>query len=199
MSTSNPAVTQDPETSEHSYLIWLMEQVQGGDREAFRKVYELTVDRAYSLVRRIVQETSDVEDALSDCFIQLWERRSSYDASRGSVIAWVLIVARSRALDIVRRRRVSVDDTDNQTDTMLAEDLPLADFHPKIQDRLRAALADLSPMQRQLVALSFLRGLTHEEIAAQQGMPIGTVKSHIRRGLGALRTALIDWEDYYES
>ena len=77
-------------------------------------------------------------------------------------------------------------------------DFETGDFLPEMQSCLDRALRDIKPVQRQSIALSFYSGLTHDEIAEVQMLPVGTVKSHIRRGLLALRTALIDWEDYYE-
>ena len=187
---------QDPHSSEQSNLAHLMTLVQEGDRVAFNQLYERTIDRAYTLTRTLLRESNDIEDALSECFIQLWEKRANYDPSRGNVIAWILIIARSRALDIIRRRKPSVDQVEEQA----AENdgLPLDEFSPDMQKRLSKAMSNLTPIQRQMVALSFLKGFTHEEIALAQGLPIGTVKSHIRRGLGALRKNLVDWEDYYE-
>lgn len=194
-----PRGDETAQMSEQDRLRLLMERVQVEDRNAFRELYGLTFERVHTLVRKILAEDSDVEDALSDCYIQVWERRSQYDASRGTVVGWIVIIARSRALDIVRRRRLTSPDVDKQADdSSQTADLSLDDFSPEIQESLAAAMKSISPIQRQLVALSFFKGLTHQEISAQQSLPVGTVKSHIRRGLTALRSNLIDWENYYE-
>lgn len=170
------------------------------------RLYEATSGRVHGLVLRIVRVASLAEEVVEDVFWQVWREAPRFDAERGRVLAWLLAIARSRAIDALRRNErvraseVAVDD-DDALDA-LAEgrgegrahsddpfDLISASQH---HARLHALLAGLEPLPRQLLALAFMRGCTHEEIAEQTGLALGTVKSHIRRTLVALRSQLAD-------
>jgi RNA polymerase sigma factor (sigma-70 family) len=166
------------------------------------RLYEATSGRVHGLVLRIVRSGALAEEVVEDVFWQVWREAPRFDAERGRVLAWLLAIARSRAIDALRRnermrvREIAVDD-DDVLDA-LAEgrgqgddpfDLIAASQH---HARLQALLAGLEPLPRQLLALAFMRGCTHEEIAAQTGLALGTVKSHIRRTLVALRSQLTD-------
>jgi RNA polymerase sigma factor (sigma-70 family) len=135
------------------------------------------------------------EEVVEDTYWQAWRQAPRFDAGRGRVLTWLLAIARSRAIDALRR-----DERFQHVE--LADDAEAADSGepwagvPDLLDatrdhhRLHAAVAALEPRARQLVALAFFRGLTHEEIAAQAMLPLGTVKSLIRRALLQLRTLL---------
>ncbi len=183
--------------TEQERLYELMLRIQDDDSLAFQQLYELTFDRAYSLAARILRQAPDVEDAMADCFTQVWEQRHRYSPSRGNVVGWILVIARSRALDVLRRRRHDTD-PELEADDEPAADIVVSDFSPRMQQRLENAMSEITAAQRQSVAMAFFQGLTHQEIAAMQALPVGTVKSHIRRGLSALKSNLDDWEDYYE-
>ncbi len=123
---------------------------------------------------------------------KIWRQAPRFDAARGSVQAWVLTIARSRALDALRRR----DTAETLVEESLAEQ-PGGDNDPQDllqavqrQHRLHAALQDLDPLPRQLLALAFFQDLSHAEIASRMSLPLGTVKSHIRRALLRLRRLL---------
>jgi RNA polymerase sigma factor (sigma-70 family) len=165
-------------------------------------LYESASGRVYGLVLRIVRQASLAEEVVEDVFWQVWREAPRFDAERGNVIAWLLAIARSRAIDALRRQEriraaeVAVDD--NETLQALAaassdggEDDPLDLVAASRRDaRLHQLLLALDPLPRQLLSLAFFRGCTHEEIAAQTGIALGTVKSHIRRTLVALRAQL---------
>jgi RNA polymerase sigma factor (sigma-70 family) len=166
------------------------------------RLYEATSARVHGLVLRIVRLAPLAEEVVEDVFWQVWREAPRFDAGRGRVLAWLLAIARSRAIDALRRNErvraseVPVDDDD----TLDA----LADGHEHSGDpfdlvgaaqhhvQLHALLAGLEPLPRQLLALAFMRGFTHEEIAEQTGLALGTIKSHIRRTLVALRSQLAD-------
>lgn len=163
------------------------------------KLYEAASGRVYGLVLRVVRNTAVAEEVVEDVFWQVWREAPRFDAGRGKVMAWLLAIARSRAIDALRRQdRVraheqAVDDEETlealaeHHDDQSPEDLLAAAQH---HSRLLALLATLEPLQRQLLSLAFFRGCTHEEIAAQTGLALGTVKSHIRRTLAALKGQL---------
>jgi RNA polymerase sigma factor (sigma-70 family) len=166
------------------------------------RLYEATSGRVHGLVLRIVRSSALAEEVVEDVFWQVWREAPRFDAERGRVLAWLLAIARSRAIDALRRTErmrfgeVAVDG-DDALDALAEgrahgddpQDLIAASQH---HARLHALLAGLEPLPRQLLALAFMRGCTHEEIAEQTGLALGTVKSHIRRTLVALRSQLTE-------
>jgi RNA polymerase sigma factor (sigma-70 family) len=173
-------------------LALLVERIVDRDERALAALYDATSGRVHGLVWRIVRRSALAEEVVEDTFWQVWRQAPRFDAARGRVMTWLLAVARSRAIDALRRdeRHVhlpwpddgSPDDSDGGSPP--AHELLAAS---RGEDRVQQALASLEPRTRQLVALAFYRGLTHEEIAAQMAMPLGTVKSLIRRALQQLR------------
>jgi len=132
-----------------------------------------------------------------DVYFQVWRQASRYDPARGRPLGWLLTLARSRALDQLRRRDEAVCHPEPET---LHHEEPGGEFDAsdpldllaatRAHRSLHQALEALEPVPRQMVALAFFRGLSHEEIASHTALPLGTVKSHIRRALAVLRTAL---------
>jgi len=171
------------------------------DEAAFAELYQACVGRVYGLALRIVREPGLAEEVAEDCFWQVWRQAPRFDPARGPVMAWVMTIARSRALDAFRARQraqadtVSAEVLGDGLDALRspgADDITADDPHDLLQavqrdDQLHQALARLDALPRQLLALAFFRGLTHEEIAGHTGMPLGTVKSLIRRSLTQMR------------
>lgn len=162
------------------------------DEQALAEFYETLAGRVHGLALRITRQAQTAEEVTEDAFWQVWRQAPRFDPARGSVQAWVLTIARSRALDALRRR----DTAETLAEESLAEQ-PGVDNDPQDlllavqrQHRLHAALQDLDPLPRQLLALAFFQDLSHEEIACQMRLPLGTVKSHIRRSLLRLRRLL---------
>ena len=189
-------------TLDDTQLAALVERVCDQHEPSLARLYEATSGRVHGLVLRMVRVGALAEEVVEDVFWQVWREAPRFDAERGRVLAWLLAIARSRAIDALRRNarmrasEVAVDDDD-----MLDA---LADGHEHSDDpfdlisasqhhsKLHALLAGLEPLPRQLLALAFMRGCTHEEIAEQTGLALGTVKSHIRRTLVLLRQQLAD-------
>jgi RNA polymerase sigma-70 factor (ECF subfamily) len=155
---------------------------------------------AYSLACAIVGEHADAEEVVADAFAQIWRSAAAFDASRGSVGAWVATIARTRALDLVRsrRRRARVLEeaavvTDEGETLVLAPSLEAADRSAELTETsaiVRRSLADLPPPQRQVIELAYFGGLSQSEIAARLSEPLGTVKTRMRAGMEKLRQAL---------
>ena len=181
---------------EGAVLRELLEQIAAGEASALAALYERTVDRLNALVQRIVRIEADADDVLSEVYRQVWERPRQYTAERGPVLAWLYVIARTRSIDLVRRRRVLVDIEVTPLGAMdasvVSERVDAPELLAALQagTALHAALRDLSAEQRQMLELSFFRGLSHLEISEQTGLALGTVKSHIRRGQQAMRKAL---------
>ena len=177
----------------------LVQRVCDQCEASLARLYEAASGRVYGLVLRVVRNTALAEEVVEDVFWQVWREAPRFDAGRGKVMAWLLAIARSRAIDALRRQdRVRAHEQavdDDETMEALADhdhdqgpdDLAAASQH---HAALHALLATLEPLQRQLLSLAFFRGCTHEEIAEQTGLALGTVKSHIRRTLAALKGRL---------
>ncbi len=168
--------------------------IAGGDERAFAAFYDATVGVVYGLALRILRDVQEAEEVVSDAYLQVWRQAARFDATRGAPRAWLVTIARSRALDTLRRR----DPAEPREDAEALADLDCADG-PDPTDwlcamergtALHTALAGLSQEQRQLLALAYFRGLSHQEISDHTGMPLGTVKTHLRKGIDALRAAL---------
>jgi len=175
-------------------LAALIERIVGHDEKALEALYDATSSRVHGLALRIVQRAALAEEVVEDTYWQVWRQAPRFDAGRGRPLTWLLAMARSRAIDALRRdERFRHEELPEEG---VADD---AGHAPPAQDlldatrgatALHAALAGLEPKARQLVSLAFFRGLTHEEIAEQESLPLGTVKSLIRRSLQQLKRAL---------
>lgn len=180
-----------------SALAALIVRISQHDDKALAALYDATASRVFGLVGRILVDDALAEEVVEDTFWQVWRQAVRFDADRGRPLTWLLAMARSRAIDALRRRErraaVSLDDDEQAAlcdeDSAGPPDL-LAATHG--QHLLHRALAALDAQPRQLIALAFFRGLTHEEIAGCTGLPLGTVKSQIRRSLQALKLWLAE-------
>ena len=172
----------------------LLKRIAAGDEAALATLYDATCGRVYGVALRILRNPAAAEEVTEDVFFQVWRQALRYDPARGQPLGWILTIARSRALDHLRRDDPAML---HPEPTTLLEVEPRDEAGP--QDLLVAcrnnallhgALAALEPLPRQMIALVFFRGLTHEEVATHAGLPLGTVKSHVRRALLHLRSAL---------
>jgi RNA polymerase sigma-70 factor (ECF subfamily) len=185
------------ESLSNAELAQLIARVMRQDEAALSSLYEQLSGRVYAVAMHITRQVASAEEVLQDTFWQVWRQAPRFDPQRGTATAWVLTMARSRALDARRapsRNPVEVlghsMDDDIESADMLADD-PLDLVAAMRRDSaLHAALEALDPLRRQLISLAFFRGLTHDEIASHTGLPLGTVKSHVRRALAALQGAL---------
>jgi RNA polymerase sigma-70 factor, ECF subfamily len=184
-------LSNDPAIDELGILV---DGIRRGDESALEALYEATVGKLYALASAILRQAEDAEEAVCATYAQAWENASSYDGQRASVIGWLLMMCRSRALDLMRKRRLRSEsaaaagaESAMLTDTEQPDDLLSL---MERRSRVHAALTSLPADRRQLVSLAFLRDLTHQEIAEATGLPLGTVKSHLRRALMQLREQL---------
>lgn len=168
-------------------------EMLAGRQQALADLYDATVGKVYSLALRIVRNPADAEEVVCDTYSQAWSRAASFDPARAHALAWLLMICRSRALDRVRQRVAD----GRQLDVEFLADVP--DEGPEPPDlcamlqegtRVRDAVAALSPDRQKLVGMAFLKGMSHQEISTATGLPLGTVKSHLRRALAELREAL---------
>jgi RNA polymerase sigma-70 factor (ECF subfamily) len=164
------------------------------DQRALESIYEAMLRRVYGLALRITRRADLAEEVAEDTFWQVWRQAPRFDPARGNAAAWIMTIARSRALDAMR----AIDPAECEAEPeklVEIEDGGGADPQDLLSalqqgHRLQAALGSLDDVPRQLVALAFFRGFSHDEIASHTGLPLGTVKSQIRRALSTLKQML---------
>jgi RNA polymerase sigma-70 factor (ECF subfamily) len=175
-------------------LAALVERMRSGQERALEELYEATVGKLYALASAILRSAEDTEEIVCETYAYAWANAARFDASRANALGWLLMLCRSRALDRVRQRRantnalelaavkeISKESTDQPYDILSVM---------QRRSRVHAALSQLTPERRHLVSLAFLQGLSHQEIADATRLPLGTVKSHVRRALAQLRDSL---------
>lgn len=175
-------------------LAALVAGVVAGEQRALERFYRLTVSKVFGLALRVVRCRATAEEVAEDVYVQVWHSAASFDPQRGTPLGWVLTICRSRAIDALRRSDSAIVDPDpTERLDALSPTLPgLQDLLQASQEHaaLHAAISRLRPEQRQILGLAFFRGLTHPEIAEAAQLPLGTVKSHVRRALATLREEL---------
>ena len=189
---SLPAPPLDPDTR-HG-LGELIARMATGDEMALARFYELTLARVYGLACRIAGRSELAEEICVETFWQAWRDATRYNPARGEPLAWLMMMTRSRALDALRR----LDPAQNCADPeqfldgqCSPERSPLDTLLLAEQTRaLGPALMRLTSTQRQMIGLAFYRDLSHQQISDETGLPLGTVKSHLKRAQDALRIAL---------
>jgi RNA polymerase sigma-70 factor (ECF subfamily) len=175
----------------------LIAGIRAGDQAALGRLYDRASDRVYAVALRVLGNVHDAEEVVCDVFQQVWQRAAQYAAERGSVMRWLAVIAYTRAIDLKRKladrlrwqplhpeggEETYADESERSVDDLI--DLM------RNGSAVQRALGDLNDEQRRLIKLAFLDGLSHQEIAERLDMPLGTVKSHIRRGLIRLRASL---------
>ena len=171
----------------------ILERMARGDGEALRELYDRHARAIYSLAVRILRSQPDAEDIVQEVFAQAWTQAGRYDASRGTVAAWLLMQARSRAIDRLRSRKLRPEGATSTFDTRDPSEGPDAQaMAGEYARRVREALRSLSDPQRTALELAFFEGLTYSQVAEHLNQPIGTVKTRIRQGLLRLKAALDD-------
>ena len=172
----------------------LVLRVAERDQLAMTALYDASYRIVFGLLLRILNEPSIAEEVLLDVYMQVWRQADSYDEGRGSPLAWMLTIARSRAIDRLRSSRQESskrDLFDSLEDRARSDvDLEAAAEIAEMQAKVRAALSDLPIEQREVIELAYFSGLSHSEIALQLNQPLGTVKTRTRLGMMKLRTTL---------
>ncbi|HEV8598729.1 MAG TPA: sigma-70 family RNA polymerase sigma factor [Gemmatimonadales bacterium] len=178
----------------------LLDRVARGEEAALERLYDTYASALYALAYRIAGERSDAEEIVLDSFAQVWRDARRFRAERGSVIAWLTTICRSRALDLVRARgrRARLVSSAASADPEVAPAMgsgPGAESEAAVEGQERSrvvaeALRGLSVPQRQAIELAYYAGLSHSEIAERLGEPLGTVKTRVRLAMERLREVL---------
>lgn len=172
----------------------LIARIAAGDREAFSRLYDLLAPTAFGLIRRVLRDPEAAADVLQEVFWQVWREAPQYDPKRGSPEAWLIMRAKTRAIDRLRsmrrRDRTFVAPVDESVAQGGAGSVPNPAVVAEDRGLVQTALAQLPEPQRRVIELAFFEGLTQSEIATRLGEPLGTVKTRARLGLERLRGAL---------
>jgi RNA polymerase sigma-70 factor, ECF subfamily len=172
----------------------LIARIAAGDREAFSRFYDLLAPTAFGLIRRVLRDPEAAADVLQEVFWQVWREAPQYDPKRGSPEAWLIMRAKTRAIDRLRsmrrRDRTFVAPVDESVAQGGAGPVPNPAVMAEDRGLVQTALAQLPEPQRRVIELAFFEGLTQSEIATRLGEPLGTVKTRARLGLERLRGAL---------
>jgi len=165
----------------------LVVAIRSGDQSAMGALYDRYSPVVYAVALRVLGDTGAAEDVLQDVFMQLWRNPGAFDSSRGSLGAWLAVITRNRSIDTLRKRRPEndIEDVILSVEPDLAGDADRA----RVRERVRTALEGMPDAQRKALELAYYEGLTHSEIAAKTGEPLGTIKTRIRAGLMTLRKA----------
>jgi RNA polymerase sigma-70 factor (ECF subfamily) len=169
-------------------------QMAAGDQSALATLYDTTSRLVFGLVLRILTDRATAEEVLLDIYTQVWRQAGAYDNKRGAPLAWLMTIARSRAIDRLRSGRheqQSKEPLDSVGELSANTENP--EEATAISERrtlVRSALESLSPEQREVIELAYYSGLSHSEIAARLGQPLGTVKTRTRLGMIKLREVL---------
>ena len=165
----------------------LIAAIRTGDERAMAELYDRYSGIVYSVALRVLADTGAAEDVLQEVFMQLWRNPGVFDSGRGNLAPWLAVIARNRAIDALRKRRPETDieevvvsveaDLAGETDRAIA------------MGKVRTVLSAMPAAQRSALEMAYFEGLTHSEISAKTGEPLGTIKTRIRAGLLALRKA----------
>jgi RNA polymerase sigma-70 factor, ECF subfamily len=161
--------------------------IRSGDESAMATLYDRYSSVVYAVGLRVLGDTGAAEDVLQEVFMQLWRNPGVFDASRGHLGAWLAVIARNRAIDTLRKRRPETDVAD--VVVSVEPDMAGEAERSRAMEKVRYTLGSMPAAQRSALEMAYFEGLTHSEIAAKTGEPLGTIKTRIRAGLMALRKA----------
>lgn len=174
----------------------IMQRVARGDQAAFATLYDRFSPRLFAIARRILVDEQDASDALQDGFLYIWDKAVDYNPSKGRAFTWAVMIFRNKAIDRLRasRRRTRLNNTAAEElldlDSSRTESADSSLERAERAEIVRRAMRSLPDEQRKCIEWAFLRGVSHLQLSELLGTPLGTVKTHVRRGLLRLRDAL---------
>ncbi|RFP78165.1 sigma-70 family RNA polymerase sigma factor [Hydrogenophaga sp. SNF1] len=178
-------------------LMDLIDRIARRDEAALKALYDLTARKLYGLSLRVLGSAEAAEDALQEAYLQVWRSAGDYRATLSPPMAWLGLIVRSRSLDLLRRRAADRAHLTQELDETLADTLPGDAPNPMDTSlasqqawAMHQCLGQLENKQREVISLAYLRDLSHGELAERLALPLGTVKTWIRRGLDKLRDCM---------
>ena len=168
-----------------------LQRIASGDRGAVQECLDTYGGLVWSIARKLLRNSDDAEDAVQEIFVDVWKNAGRYDEAQSSETTFIAMIARRRVIDRIRHstRRISADSLDD----VLLEPFTRADKAMQMSveaNEAAEAMRTLRPEQQQVLRLSIIQGMSHQEISDATGMPLGTVKTHARRGLTQVREVL---------
>lgn len=177
--------------ADQAELMRLLQATARGDEQAFRKLYEKTSPALLGLCMRMLKDRNKAEEVLQEAFVKIWYHAAEYHEERGRVSTWLTSIVRYRALDALRSQLPQHSADAEMLETASDEPGPLQWLVTGDEmNAFQGCLEQLSGEQKQLIVLSFIEGLTHQQLTQRVDSPLGTIKSWIRRGLQSLRRCL---------
>lgn len=174
----------------------LVARLSAGEREAMQLLYHEFSPVVHGISRRILEDPEDAYEVVQDTFVRVWRRADAYDPGRGEVVSWIALIARNLAIDRVRkgarRQRLQVALEREASPNQESQSAPSDDWERA--ETVTQYLRHLSTSQRQILELAFFSGYTHSQISTNLRIPLGTVKTHLRRGLTKLRQHFVRHE-----
>jgi RNA polymerase sigma-70 factor (ECF subfamily) len=188
----NQSTTTESLVIAEDALRYFMDGVVNREASALSALYDATLHKIYGLALKVTRRHDLAEEVVEDTYWQIWQEADKFDTNRGVVIAWMMVICRSRALDLLRRQPhhipldESVGDYEEEATPSPVEQMITLER----ESALHGAMKQLSKVQQQMIALAFFKDMSHQEIANHMHMALGTVKSHIKRAQVLLRIAL---------
>ena len=175
-----------------SHLVDWLGQVAARDQDAFAKLYSATSLKLFGIVLRILKNRELAEDVLQDVYFTIWEKAGDFDGNRASAITWMATIARNRALDELRRRKLPHVEGGDEIDQVAAPGPTASDKIELDEDlkRLEDCLSGLDEARQAAIRLAYLDGLSRQDLAERLGLPLGTVKTWLHRSLKQLKDCL---------
>lgn len=174
-------------------IVAALARIPAGDRAALQTVYRLTSAKLFGVALRILEERSEAEDVLQEVYVTVWRKAADFDAARASPMTWLIAIARNRAIDRLRASKQSRHTAPIEAADDVADSAPMADRAlENAQDyaRLHGCLDGLEARERTALRGAFFDGNTYEDLAARMNVPLGTMKSWIRRAMIKLKSCL---------
>lgn len=171
----------------------LISRISRGDRAAYRQLYDEMAPKLFAITLRICRDRAVAEDATQDAFVEIWRKAKDFDGAKGAPGAWMNVIARNKAIDVVRRRGRAVMITSGE------DGMDVLDYMPDLKSpqdggvdsmALGQCLGRLEAREKDLVVLAYCEGLSREELSERYDAPVNTIKTWLRRGLAALKSCL---------
>lgn len=173
---------------EHEELLLLLKKVARGNQQAFTELYNVTSGQLFAVALKMLKSRDSAEEALQEAYVSIWYKADYYKEGQGTVLTWMVSIIRYRALDMLRSKKVRKED--ELSDEVVSEmESPEADT-PEYDAKIEGCMNELEQQQRQAIHLAYFNGLSHSEVMAHLNLPLGTIKSWIRRGLTSLQRCL---------
>lgn len=177
---------------EHEQMLRLLGAVSQGDRKSFEQLYNATSGQLYAVCLKILVRKELAEEAMQEAYVRIWHNAGDYQVGKGTVLTWMVSIARYRALDLIRYHKIRKEELLDKSDLYNGFDNETDNLALKSEQKLNLerCLKDLDAQQKQAIHLAYFNGFSHHEVTHYLEKPLGTIKSWIRRGLLSLQRCL---------